>query len=598
MASTREGYSPIGYNITKREQLELLRQQLINERSSFMTHWRELGDYVLPRRPRFTLSDTNKGEKRSQKIIDSTATLAMRTLRSGMMSGITSPARPWFRLTTPDPELAEFGPVKEWLHFVGNRMATIFLRSNVYNVLPTIYGDIGTFATGCMFMEEDFDEVVRFYPFPVGSYMIANDEMLRVRVFMREFRMTVRQLISKFGKQRDGTIDWSKFSTQVRSLWDQAHYEAWIDVIHVVQPNEMYEPSQIQSKYKKFYSCYYERGYSGTAGSSYYNSEDERRFLSEGGFDNFPILAPRWETTGEDTYGTDCPGMSALGDIKALQTMHKRKAQAIDKMVNPPMVGPTNLKTTKTSILPGDLTYTDERDGTKGFRPAHLVDPRILEVRQDIIEHQDRIRRACYEDLFLMLANTDRRQITAREIDERHEEKLLALGPVLEQLNQDLLDPLIDNTFAIMLKQGLIPPPPEELDGVELKVEYISVMAQAQKLVGLGGLERFTGFVGQLISVTQDPSHMDKVNVDQLIDEYGEGAGLPPKVIRTDEEVAEIKQSRAQAQEQQAQAERASQVVPAMAGAAKQLSETQTQGGSALDQLLAQAEAGGLTETV
>lgn len=580
--------------LSKREQIEQLRTQLLNERSSFLSHYRELGDFIMPRRPRFTLSDTNKGEKRSQKIIDSTATLAVRTLRSGMMSGITSPARPWFRLTTPEPEVAEHGSVKEWLHIVGQRMNTVFLRSNLYNALPILYGDLGVFGTSAMYMEEDFDDVVRFYPFPVGSYLISNNEKLKVDTFLREFRMTVRQLIAKFGMLPNGDIDWDKFSSHVKSCWDNGHHEAWIDVVHVIQPNNEYSEQKLGSKFKKYRSCYYERGSSGTTSMGYMNSTDSQRYLKESGYDNFPVLAPRWEVTGEDTYGSDCPGMTALGDIKALQTMHRRKAQAIEKMVNPPMVGPSALKTTKTSILPGDLTYADERDGSKGFRPAHEVDPKILEVRQDIAEHQERIRRAFYEDLFLMLASSDRREITAREIDERHEEKLLALGPVLEQLNQDLLDPLIDNTFAIMLKQGLIPEAPEEIQGQQLKVEYTSIMAQAQKLVGLGGLERFTGFVGQLISVTQNPEHLDKVDVDQLIDTYGDGASIPPKIIRTDEVVAKLKADRQAAQEKQAAAERAAQVVPAMASSAKQLSETQTPNGSALDQILAMGEAGEL----
>jgi len=107
---------------TKRQKYETLRGQLDLERSSFTAHWRDLSDYILPRRSRFTLSDVNRGERKNKNIIDSTATLAARTLRSGMMAGITSPARPWFRLTTPDPEMAEFGPVRGWLDQVQNRM--------------------------------------------------------------------------------------------------------------------------------------------------------------------------------------------------------------------------------------------------------------------------------------------------------------------------------------------------------------------------------------------------------------------------------------------------------------------------------------------
>jgi hypothetical protein len=250
---------------SKREQYEVLRGQLEQERSSFVSHWRDLNDYILPRRARFFTSDSNRGDRRNQKIIDSTATLAARTLRSGMMSGVTSPARPWFRLTTPDPKLAEFGPVKEWLHLVGQRMSSTFLRSNLYNVLPIVYGDIGVFATGAMSLEEDFDDVIRCYPFPIGSYMIANNDRLKVDVFFREFRMTVRQLVQRFGKRAaSGRIDWSNFSVTVKEAYERAQYETWIDVCHIIQPNLGYDKRKLESKFKRYTSCYYEKGHTGS----------------------------------------------------------------------------------------------------------------------------------------------------------------------------------------------------------------------------------------------------------------------------------------------------------------------------------------------
>ena len=108
-----------------------IRAQLENERSTFLSHWRECANYILPRRSRFYTTDVNRGDRRNQNIIDSTATLAARTLQSGMMSGLTSPARPWFRLTTPDPGLAEFGAVKGWLDIVTRRMINVLLKSNI-----------------------------------------------------------------------------------------------------------------------------------------------------------------------------------------------------------------------------------------------------------------------------------------------------------------------------------------------------------------------------------------------------------------------------------------------------------------------------------
>ena len=402
----------------RRQRYELLRSQMELERSSFISHWRDLSEHILPRRSRFFTGDVNRGDRRSSKIIDSTATLAQRTLRSGMMAGVTSPARPWFRLTTGDPDLSENGAVKEWLHAVTQRMETVFLRSNLYNSLPTLYGDIGVFGTAAMLVEEDADAVIRTYVFPVGSYMLANSDRFKVEVFIREFQMTVRQLVEKFGgAERGAGIDWSRFSTAVHGLHEAGQMEAWIDVCHAIAPNPEFDPERLEAKYKRFHSCYFERGGSGTrTGNFALDGFEQDRFLSESGYDLFPVLCPRWETAGGDVYGTTCPGMDALGDIRQLQTGERRGAQAIEKMVNPPMVGPSELRTSRASLLPGDITYLNEREGMKGFRPAHEVDPHIQELEGKQAQVRERIRRAFFEDLFLMLAISDRRQITAREI--------------------------------------------------------------------------------------------------------------------------------------------------------------------------------------
>jgi hypothetical protein len=575
---------------TKRQKLETLRAQLELERSSFITHWRDCGDYILPRRPRFTVTDRNRGDRRNRNIIDSTGTLAARTLRSGMMSGITSPARPWFRLTTPDPDLAEYGSVKDWLHFVSQRMSTVFLRSNLYNVLPIVYGDLGVFGTAAVMIEEDFEDVIRFCPFPIGSYLIANNDRLKVDVFFREFGMTVRQLVQRFGRRTaDGGYDWSNFSDHVRTMWDRGEYETWIDVCHAIYPNDEYDPKRLQSKHKRYASCYYEKGTSGGSQTSYTGTEPER-YLRESGYDFFPVFCPRWEVTGEDVYGTSCPGMDALGDIKALQTMQRRLAQAIEKMVNPPMVGPTALRNTKATILPGDITFSDEREGQKGFRPAHEVDPRIQELVLAIQDHQQRVRRALFEDLMLLTSMSNRREVTAREIEERHEEKLLALGPVLEQLNQDLLDPVIDATFNIMVRQRLIPPAPKELQGIPLKVEYLSIMAQAQKYIGISGIERFAGFAAQVIEA--NPAAADKVDTDQMLDVYGDMTSVPPGIIRTDEQVAGIRGERDKA----VRAQQAAELAKHSAGAVKDLSQSVTTGDNALSKMIESAQAGALVE--
>lgn len=577
------------YNgLSKRQRMDIMRAELELERSSFESHWKDLSDFILPRRSRFQVTDTNRGEKRNRNIYDGTATMAARTLASGMMSGITSPARPWFKLATPDPDLNEFGRVKDWLHLVSQRMQSVLSRTNLYTAFPTLYGDLGTFGTGCMIQEESFQTVTRFRTFPIGKYSIACDFEGRVNVFFREFRMTVRNLVEEFGKRRaDGSYDWSIFSQPVKDAWDNSRYETWIDVAHCIAPNPEYDPNKPLSKHKKYASCYYERGCADANGQHRPITPPAHDvFLRESGYDRFPILAPRWEVGAEEVYGTNCPGMTALGDVRQLQLGEKRSLQAIEKMVNPPMQGPSSLRNVKASIMPGDVTYYDTPTGRDGFRPIHEIQPKIQELEGKQSQVRERISRAYFEDLFLMFAQSDRRDITATEILERKEEKLLALGTVYTQLNTDLLDPLVDNTFEIMNLQGWFPPPPEELQGMDLKVEYISVMAQAQKLVAIGGIERFTGYIERIAAF--QPTVLDKVDFDQSADEYGEALGVSPRIIRTDEQVAELRAARAEAEQASQRAEQIAQG----AQAAKNLSGATLEDDNALSRLLSSANQG------
>ncbi len=574
------------FNLTKRQKNELLRAQLDMEVATFIPHWRDLGEYILPRRTRFFVSDVNRGDRRNQKIVNSSATLAARTLSAGMMSGLTSPARPWFRLGVSDPDIAEYGPVKDWLYTVGNIINQTFLKSNLYNTLPIVYRDLGVFGTAAYIVEEDMENVLRTQSFPIGSYKIAKDVRGKVNVFFREFRMTVRQLIEEFGvRDANGKVDWSNFSIQIKNLYERGNMEEWIDVCHVIQPNDTYDAEKLHAKNKKFSSCYYEKGTYGSSGNYIVRGADDDRYLRESGYDYFPVLVPRWDITGEDVYATDCPGMTALGDIKQLQLGEKRIAQALELLVKPPMKGPSSLKTTKATILPGDITYDDSREG-RGFTPTFQIDPRIQEMEGKQRQLEQRISRCFFEDLFLMLANDQRSGTTAREIDERHEEKLLALGPVLERLNQDSNDPLIDIAFDLLLRQGLLPEAPEEIKGAPLKVEYISIMANAQKSIGIATTERFMTTVGGIIQMY--PEARDKVDADQMIDVYAEQLSIAPGIVRPDEMVAEMRA--AQAQQQQAQMQ--SQMLEQTANSANKLAGASMEGDNALTRLIDQAQAG------
>lgn len=561
--------------LTKRKQVESQVEAMRQERSSFLPHWSEIADTILPTRPRFLIGDTAKGQKKYHKILDLTGALAARTLSAGMMAGLTSPARPWKRLTTHDPQLSEYGPVKSWLHTVDTRMSGVFARSNLYRSLSALYGDNGSFGTSPMLVEEDFDKTIKTFTYPIGSYMIALDDELKVRVFAREFQLTTRQLVRRFGGYQP---DWSKFSARVKNAYDNGQYESLFAVTHLIQPNEDYDPNSLTSK--KYESLYWETGFPDSAG-------EDGKYLRESGYDYFPVLTARWDAAGEDIYGTSCPGMVALGNINQLQYGERKILQAHEKGIDPPMLYPLSLINKNITGLPGEKIFVDEREGMKGART--LYDSKFssepIEAKQQQLRQV--VDECYYKNLFLMFTGLDRKQITAAEIYARQEEKLL-LGEVLEGLNTDVFDPLIDIVFDIMMKQGQIPEPPEELQGQDLKVEYISIMHQAMKVAGLSSVDRLTGYIGQLAAFK--PETLDKFDTDQAVDEYAEILGTPPRIVRPDEEVAAIREQRAAAQAQQAQ----TQALAEGARVAKDLSGADLEGNNALSALLQASQAGAL----
>lgn len=544
------------------KRLEALR----SERSTFIPQYRELSDYILAHRGRFLTSDRNKGYKRNTKQINNSARLSARTLASGMMSGITSPARPWFRLSTGEDDLDNNQAVKAWLHQVQAVMYKVFSQSNTYNSLHQLYSELGVFGTGAMGIFQDFENVIWCRPYTVGSYMIGLNSQNISDTLYREYEISVAQCIKQFGEDN--------VSNHVLQQWKKGNTEAWVKIVHAVEPNDDRDGMSPLAKDKKWRSVYYEanRG-NGVAD----------KFLRESGFDEFPIVTPRWDVTGEDVYATDCPGMTSLGDVKALQLMERRKYQAIDKIVNPPLQGPSSLKNKINGgvVGPNDTVFHDEVGN--GLRSIYDYRPDVNAIKAEIMDTEGRIQRGFYEDLFLMLAQTDRRQMTAREVAEKHEEKLLMLGPVLERLHTELLDPLIDRTFSILQQNGVLPLPPEELQNRELNVEYVSVLAQAQRLVATGAVDRLIGFTGQVAAIW--PEARNKVDISRAIDEYGESLGVDPAIIRSNDDAAALTQQQAEAAAQAQAQERVQQV----AETAKTASETEVSEDNALGTVMRQA---------
>jgi hypothetical protein len=478
------------------------------------------------------------------------------------MGGATSPARPWFRLATPDKDLMKYAPVKVWLNHVTHGMLNIFQRSNTYRTLHNMYEELGGFGTGAAVLMDDFDRVIHHYPLTIGEYALGTDYKGNVNTLYREFDKTVGALVEEFGL--------NNCSQNVRNFYDRGSLDQYITIIHAIEPRRDRDVRKRDARNMPFSSCYFEQG------------GQDNVYLRESGLKQFRALTPRWGVTGGNTYGDTCPGMESLGDIKQLQHEQLRKAEGIDYMTRPPLQVPSGLKNRELERLPGGVSYVDMAGPGAGVKTLFDVNINLQHLLGDIQDVRERIRGTFYSDLFMMLANDTRSGTTATEIAERHEEKLLMLGPVIERVHNELLDPLVEMTFTRMLETGVVPPPPDELQGQDLNVEFVSMLAQAQRAVSTSSVDRYVGNLGQI--ATFKPNVLDKFDEDKWADAYADMLGVDPELVVPDDKVALVRKARA---EQQQMAQQAA-VLEQGATAANKLGNTPTDNKNALTDVIQQ----------
>jgi hypothetical protein len=534
-------------NAPTRDKLFTRWGMLKTERATWWAHWQEITNYLLPRSGRYFVQDRDKGWRRHNNIYDNTGTRALRVLGAGMMAGATSPARPWFRLGTADPELNSYQPVKLWLQDVTQRMQVVFQKSNTYRTLHQMYEELGAFGTAASIVLPDYQTAIHHYPVTIGEYAIAQDYQGKVCTLYREFEKTVGEIVKEYG--------YNNCSTVVKNMYDRGSLDQWIRLIHAIEPRADRDIRKKDAKNMAWGSYTFEVG------------GNPHVFLRESGFKEFPALVPRWATAGGDIYGNS-PGMEVLGDVKQLQHEQLRKAQAIDYQTKPPLQVPTSMKNRDVETLPGGVSFYDGQ--TAGIKTAFEVNLNLQHLVGDIQDVRERIRGGFYADLFLMLANATDTRMTATEVAERHEEKLLMLGPVLERLHNELLDPLIDMTFTRMIEAGLVPPPPPELQGMELNVEFVSMLAQAQRAIGTNSVDRYVANLGAVAGFK--PDVLDKFDSDQWADVYADMLGVDPKLIVPSDKVALLREARGKAEAAKAQMEAAH----SMSESARNLGTVQT----------------------
>ena len=275
---------------------------------------------------------------------------------------------------------------------------------------------------------------------------------------------------------------------------------------------------------------------------------NEGKYLKKGGYDELPFFAPRWSVNGDEVYGRG-PGSSVLPDVKMLQEMTKTFLKAVHKSVDPPLVVPAGTKG-RINLMPGGITFYN---GTSPDTIKPLMEVRFdMNAVQSAIQNlRQQIKLTLFNDLFSLGGLEGRDRVTATEITGKREEQMLMLGPVIERLGHELLDPCLTRAMGILVRQGILPPPPPEISGSDYSIQYISTLAQAQKAVGTGGIRQVTEFVGAAMQL--QPDVVDKIDFDHAITEYARMVGVPSGIIRGDDLVQSIREQKAQAQQQQAQ---------------------------------------------
>lgn len=532
--------------------------------SKWYQRWRDISRYINPKRGFFEGFVPNYNAQYDYRlIIDDNPAHYSRVLAAGMQSGLTSPSMPWLRMGFGRPDLEAREDVKNWLEFVTNVILDIFAGCNFYDCTHQAYEELGMFGTASFGMFEDHKTVIRCRSHTIGEYYLSTDSQGRVNGFARQYWMTVDQLVEEYG--------WNNVSDKVRAIYNASNRDQYVLIYTLCEANTSRVPGLLDFRGMPFRMVTWEA-----------ISPFDQALRVEG-YREFPYMCPRWDmTTTADVYGVG-PGSFALGNIKMLYRMQKDSLLAIAKMADPPVQADASVEGA-VNMIPGGVTRTTSTTPNGGVKPAYQVNPDIAGLEAKIDKTDKKIASRFYADLFLMMIDADSRgeggEKTAREIVERHEEKLFMLGPVIGRIKSDLLDPAVDRCFAIALRNHLIPPPPKIIQGLNLKPQYISVLAQAQKMAGTAAIEQEAAFVGTLAGAF--PEAKDNLNPDEAIRAHADMIGVPPKMIRAPEEVAQIRAARMKAmQDQQDQANALAAVQ-----AAKNLSAAPVGGGNALEHIL------------
>ena len=531
--------------------------KLKSYRDLYLSLWQDISENLNPTSGFF---DKDKGDQNKtinyKKFLDSVPRQAISVLASGMQSGITSPSRSWFNLGLSVGMRNLPNDIEVWLSNIKHLLEDIIASSNLYQSLHQIYEETATYGTGCMIIDRDFENVVTSTTFTAGEYVLGKTASNKIDTFGREFTKTVGELVEEFG------ID--KVSDTVRKQHERGEVDNNVNVYHLILPNTERNPQKVDNQNMPFVSIYWE--------------ENGKEPLRVGGYKFFPVICPRWRVKcSSDIYGMGI-GQEVLGDVKMLQKMNEEKLIGLSKITRPPLQVSSNVPGVVNMNPDGITRYNGSSD--QAILPVYRVQIDMQSLEYAIAQSEQRIKNAFFVDVFSML-QTITQEKTAREVEELHSEKLMMLGPIFEMFKMEVLDILIDIVFQYALDAGIVPPAPEMIQGQDISVEYVSMVAQAQKMSGVTSTNQYLGVLFNLAQA--DQTVLDNINFDIMARKTAKMIGVEPDMLNDEDVVASIRQQRA---EQQAALAQQQEAVNSLA-MAKEASDIELNKNSALDKALA-----------
>jgi len=495
-------------------------EYLESQRANWDSHYQELADYMLPRKADIVRKRA-RGEKRMELIFDGTALQSVDLLASSLHGMLTSGATPWFHLTLKDDELGRDEEVQAWLEDTSSRMMRAITMSNFETEVHEMYVDLVVFGTGCMFVEMD-KKSMRFSTRHISEFYVAEDQYGIVDTVFRKYVLPARQAVQRFGIENVSTFIQKRFEKKP---------DEEVTVLHCVMPRKERDPTKQDNKNMPF--------------ASMYICMETKMVMQESGFQEFPYVVPRFLKATGEVMGRS-PAMVALPDVKMLNLMSKTIIQAAQKLIDPPLLVPDDGFLLPVRTQPGGLNFF--RSGTRDTITPLNTGANIPIGLNMEEQRRTAIRSAFYVDQLLTGGSPN---MTATEVVQRQEERMRVIGPVLGRLMNEMLRPMIDRVFALMLRADMLAPPPEILQGLDVDVEYVSPLARAQKSSSLNSTMKALEI---LLPLAQALPVADHINADGLVNHIMDSLGVPKKVVKPQSEVDAGREE--QAAQQQAMMER------------------------------------------